>query len=329
MVGGGALGDLAVGADPELDRLPVVADETPWLRRSGPRAGSPSRRSRSSTGRRGSRPRSPEQSAPAGRSPPSRQSITWTKAVTGQAGVAAHDQAAVGPVAAARVPAASEVDRQPVRAVLERERRHVLPDDRADLAAVGGDQVRFVPAGIGDRRRAEDPRGDGLGDREPGEPHSGGEQGEEDERGQQQQPDPLDRPLASLGAAVEQAAQLIGDRIGLLFEASVGESDDPVPGGSELGIAGAIPLESGPVAVIGVAVHLDHQASRRPESVDLVAEDEDVGCRGRETVLLAEDDEAILERRDGRGRLPGGLDQRPEATQAAAAMTPRTELLEG
>ena len=109
----------------------------------------------------------------------------------------------------------------------------------------------------------------------------------------------------------------------------MGESDDRVAGGGELGIPGAIPLESGPVAVIGVAVHLDDQASRRPESVDLVAEDEDVGGRWREPVLLAEGGEAVLERRGGRGRLPGGLDQRTERPQAAAAMTPRAELLQG
>ena len=55
----------------------------------------------------------------------------------------------------------------------------------------------------------------------------------------------------------------------------MGESNDPVSGGGELGIPGAIPLESGPVAVMGIAVHLDHQALRRPEGVDLMPEDED------------------------------------------------------
>ena len=46
VVGGGALVDLAVRADPDLDPLPVVARGSPSRRRSGRRGRSPSRRSR-------------------------------------------------------------------------------------------------------------------------------------------------------------------------------------------------------------------------------------------------------------------------------------------
>ena len=86
-------------------RSPSRRGGSPSRRRSARRAASPSRRSRSSTGRRGCRRarRSSRRRRLRSRSAsPSRQSITWTKAVTGRPLVGPVDQALAGRVAAAR-----------------------------------------------------------------------------------------------------------------------------------------------------------------------------------------------------------------------------------
>jgi hypothetical protein len=61
--------------------------------------------------------------------------------------------------------------------------------------------------------------------------------------------------------------------------------------------------------VEGPAIRLDDEPRIWPMSVHLVTEHQDVGLWERKPVLLAELEEAILERRSGRLRSPRGIDQ--------------------
>ena len=77
----------------------------------------------------------------------------------------------------------------------------------------------------------------------------------------------------------------------------MGDADRPVAGDQELGVTGAVAVESGPLVVEFPAIELDDQFRLGPQGVDLVAEDEDVGGRWRYPALDTEVVEALLQRR--------------------------------
>jgi hypothetical protein len=58
------------------------------------------------------------------------------------------------------------------------------------------------------------------------------------------------------------------------------DADGPVAGNQPFAVKRPVALEGVAMSVEFPAVELDDQASRRPEAVDLVAEDEDIGGRG-------------------------------------------------
>jgi hypothetical protein len=78
----------------------------------------------------------------------------------------------------------------------------------------------------------------------------------------------------------QQAADGLGDRLGLLRQAPVCDPHDAVAGNLKRGIARPIALEGKTRAVILVAVKLDHEPAIIPHGIDLESRYEGVDVRG-------------------------------------------------
>jgi hypothetical protein len=89
----------------------------------------------------------------------------------------------------------------------------------------------------------------------------------------------------------------------------VGDPDGAVAGHEQAGVAGAVALEGGAVAVEFPAVELDDELGGWPEDVDLPAEDDDVGAVRRQVVGGGELLEPLLERR-ARSRSDAGFSEK-------------------
>lgn len=106
------------------------------------------------------------------------------------------------------------------------------------------------------------------------------------------------------------------------------DPDDAVASGLKHRIASSIPLEGGPVVVEGKAVQLNDQLLMGPEGVDLEACNRGVGNRSGQALFLTEHDEAVLQWRAGRHRLPGSRDQTLHWPQGAAPGVTGTDVLD-
>jgi hypothetical protein len=93
-----------------------------------------------------------------------------------------------------------------------------------------------------------------------------------------------------------------GDRTRLRRDLPVREAQDAVAGPGQLGVAAAVALEGGTVAVEVPPVGLDDEPLAREEEVDLDRPDMDVGGRLRESVGRTQREEALLEVAAGEGR---------------------------
>ena len=200
VVGGGALVGGAVGIDADLDRFPIVlmfagvADDRHAAERRRVRVEEPVLEIEAP--RPLVRAVVPRRFAFRPRRRPAVDDVD--ERGDRQALVGAVDEAVVGRVAAFGFAAAAVVDRHRPRAVLEADRRHVLPRQPPDFVAVGGDQQRLVAAAVGELDRAEDPRRHrprqvDPRNRDPRRQHPDQEQADDADH-----PDPLDRPLSSL-----------------------------------------------------------------------------------------------------------------------------------
>jgi hypothetical protein len=97
----------------------------------------------------------------------------------------------------------------------------------------------------------------------------------------------------------------------------VRDSKDAVAGKLKHGVALAVPLEGRPIAVIGEAIELDHEALPPPDRVDLHPSDEDVEAGRRKAGVAAKAEEAGFEL--GAGHLcsvPMDFQEAPENTHA-------------
>ena len=99
----------------------------------------------------------------------------------------------------------------------------------------------------------------------------------------------------------EQFAYLCGDFRTFVRQATLGDSDDVIARHQEGGISGPVPLEGSTMMVEGEAVELGYEAGVRPQRVDLVVENENVGGWLWQAMLIAERKEAILKVGTGAG----------------------------
>lgn len=111
---------------------------------------------------------------------------------------------------------------------------------------------------------------------------------------------------------------LAGEQRRLTVEASMSDPDDAVAGGLKRRIASSVALEGGSMLMKREAVQLDDQLLMGPEDVDLEAGNRGVGNRLWQALFLTEHDEAVLQWRAGRHRLPDSRDQTPHWAEGAA-----------
>jgi len=102
----------------------------------------------------------------------------------------------------------------------------------------------------------------------------------------------------------EQFAYLCGDFLTLVRQATLGDADDVIARYQEGSISGPVPLEGSTMVMEGEAVELRYEAGIRPQRVDLMVENQNVGGRPRQAMLIAEREEAILKGGTGAGDVP-------------------------
>ena len=227
------------------------------------------------------------------------------------------------------------------------DRRHVPPHQLADLGAVGGDQAGSSPQPSASDAAQRIREATARARSRPGNPHPGRDQrrqqqGERGRRARPTRPSPaparsqrraddvpvIERPygVSKSGTSVpwtraEQAPDLLGNRRRFTFEPSVGDADRPCsrrPAGQRR--VARSRSKAARWSMERVAVELDDQPLARPEGIDLVAENVDVGRRRRQVVLLAEERQSAP--RDRSGSIPARAPPRSGAGSAASARRP-------
>jgi hypothetical protein len=126
---------------------------------------------------------------------------------------------------------------------------------------------------------------------------------------------------------LEKAADLVSDLNRFFLEAQPGEMEDPVAGDLKLRVTRPIALECRPMTVELEAIQFDDQPLAGPKGIDLSIQHRAVEGWGGKSPLLAEDREAILERRSRPHRLPGSRDKAAESSCAFSTLSACAGLL--
>src|SRR5215218_6958805 len=107
----------------------------------------------------------------------------------------------------------------------------------------------------------------------------------------------VSRPRSARWRGSQQFSDLRRQAIRFAVQAPVRDTDGAVAGDQQLGIAGTVALEGGPVAMVFPAIELDDELRAWPEGVDLVAQHVGVLLRGGQFALTEEGGEADLQGR--------------------------------
>jgi hypothetical protein len=113
--------------------------------------------------------------------------------------------------------------------------------------------------------------------------------------------------------------ELGGDRCRFTFQPPMGDANDAVSRRLHCRVADAVALERGSVPVKRPAVYLNDQLRRRPVSIDLSIEDQDIGQRGGKVVVMTKGEKARLERGAGWLGHARGVDQAANRTKSVAS----------